>query len=170
MEVAFPARKSCSSIRMYPLSSNRSPEDAESKDRSRLFEAARLPYSSPALVFLGVDDRPDASRSSQPAAEDPKTPKGVPYFALDAGKEQWDVDGGEWGDARASASAMSGWEAGIFAQSRALLDWNMRNRVPLAPGNRTNLTEIRSSVRHVGIRRTRSGEVGSGVARQPSTR
>ena len=107
----------------------RSPEDAQSKDRSRLFEAARLPYTSPALVFLGVDDRPNASSSSVPAAQDPQKPEGVPYFALDAGTGEWNVDGGEWGDARASGSAMSGWEAGIFAQARALLDWNTRNKV-----------------------------------------
>ncbi len=108
---------------------SRSPEDAENKDRSRLYEAARLPHSLPALVFLGIDDRPDASRSSVPATQDPQQPEGVPYFALDAGKGEWEVNGGEWGDARASGSAMSGWEAGVFAQARALLDWNTRNKV-----------------------------------------
>ncbi|CAD6573047.1 MAG: hypothetical protein TREMPRED_000714 [Tremellales sp. Tagirdzhanova-0007] len=114
-----------------------SPEDAQSKDRSRLFEAARLPYTSPALVFLGVDDRPDASSASVPAAQDPQKPEGVPYFALDAGTEEWNVEGGEWGDARASGSAMPGWEAGIFAQARALLDWNTRNKFCPACGSST---------------------------------
>jgi NAD+ diphosphatase len=39
------------------------------------------------------------------------------------------VEGGEFGEARASAGAMSGWEAGLFAQGRALVDWNVRNKV-----------------------------------------
>jgi NAD+ diphosphatase len=106
-----------------------SPEDAQSKDRARLFEAAHLPHTLPALVFLGVDDRPDASSTSVPARADLMHPEGVPYFALDAGTEDWEIEGGEFGDARASGSAMSGWEAGVFALSRALIDWNVRNKV-----------------------------------------
>jgi len=82
-------------------------------------------------VFLGIDDRPDASQGSVPAKVDPKNPQGVPYFAIDAGKEDWVIEGAEFGDARASASSMSGWEAGIFAQARALIDWNCRNLVCL---------------------------------------
>jgi len=114
---------------------SRTPEDLKSKDRTRLFEAARLPHPQPALVFLGLDDRPDASSDSVPAAIDPQNPKGVPYFALDVGKEDIDLEslGGEWGDVRNSASAMSGWEAGILAQGRALLDWNIRNKVGCLP-------------------------------------
>jgi NAD+ diphosphatase len=111
--------------------SRRSPSDLESKDRTRLLEAARLPHTQPALVFIGLDDRPTASEDSVPAAVDPQNPKGVPYFALDVGQSELDVAGfgGEWGDARNSASAMSGWEAGVFAQGRALIDWNVRNKV-----------------------------------------
>jgi len=82
-------------------------------------------------VFLGIDDRPDASKDSVPAKVDPQHPQGVPYFAIDAGKEDWVVEGAEFGDARASASSMSGWEAGVFAQARALIDWNCRNLVRL---------------------------------------
>lgn len=37
--------------------------------------------------------------------------------------------GGEWGEARASGGAMEGWDAGVFAQARALVDWNGRNKV-----------------------------------------
>jgi NAD+ diphosphatase len=92
-------------------------------------ESARLPHTLPALVFLGIDDRPDASKDSVPAKVDPRNPQGVPYFAIDAGKEEWTIEGAEFGDARASASSMSGWEAGIFAQARALIDWNCRNLV-----------------------------------------
>jgi NAD+ diphosphatase len=103
--------------------------DAENKDRKRLFESARLPHTLPALVFLGIDDRPDASKDSVPAQVDPRNPQGVPYFAIDAGKEDWVIEGAEFGDARASASSMSGWEAGVFAQARALIDWNCRNLV-----------------------------------------
>ena len=82
-------------------------------------------------MFLGIDDRPDASKDSVPAKVDPRNPQGVPYFAIDAGKEEWVIEGAEFGDARASASSMSGWEAGIFAQARALIDWNCRNLVRL---------------------------------------
>lgn len=114
------------SIATHALSS---PEDAQSKDRARLFEAAHLPHTLPALVFLGVDDRPDASSTSVPARADPMHPEGVPYFALDTGTEDWEIEGGEFGDARASGSAMGGWEAGVFALSRALIDWNVRNKV-----------------------------------------
>jgi hypothetical protein len=35
----------------------------------------------------------------------------------------------EFGDARATGGQLTEWEAGIFAQSRALVDWNMRNKV-----------------------------------------
>ncbi|RSH82253.1 NADH pyrophosphatase [Saitozyma podzolica] len=114
-----------------------SPEDAQSKDRARLFEAAHLPHTLPALVFLGVDDRPDASSTSVPARADPMHPEGVPYFALDTGTEDWEIQGGAFGDARASGSAMSGWEAGVFALSRALIDWNVRNKFCAACGSPT---------------------------------
>jgi NAD+ diphosphatase len=109
------------------LADDRSLEDAKSKERTRLFESHRLPHTLPSLVFLGIDDRPKASESSVPAKVDPLEPKGVPYFAL----EVTDADGGEWGEARASGGAMSPWEAGIFAQARALMDWNGRNKVSL---------------------------------------
>ena len=147
----------------------RSPEDAEVKERARLYEAVRLPYTLPALVFLGIDDRPDASASSVPAAVDPHAPKGVPYFALDAGSTDWDVEGGEWGDPRPSASAMSGWEAGVFAQARAVVDWNVRNKVSCPMGDIPLMTQS-SFVRRAGTRRTRSGEDGSGVAPRRSSR
>lgn len=131
-EVLFLSRKDVES-RIGPDWQSPSPADAESKERSRLFESARLPHTLPALVFLGIDDRPDASRDSVPARVDPKDPQGVPYFAIDAGRDSnqkdWEVEGGVFGDARASASSMSGWEAGVFAQARALIDWNCRNLV-----------------------------------------
>lgn len=120
-------------MRLCVCANGRSAEDAENKDRRRLFEAIRYPHTLPSLVFLGIDDRPTASEDSVPAKIDPKDPKGVPYFAIDTGRtaeeKSWEVEGGEWGDARASGSAMSGWEAGIYAQGRALIDWNTRNLV-----------------------------------------
>lgn len=81
-------------------------------------------------MFLGIDDRPAASAESTPAAEDPLNPKGVPYFAMDAPKE-WKAETveGEFGDARAVSSGMGAWDAGVFAQGRALVDWNVRNKV-----------------------------------------
>lgn len=59
---------------------------------------------------------------------DPLAPEGIPYFALNAPKD-FEIEGGEFGDARGSANAMDGWTAGVFAQGRALIDWNVRNRV-----------------------------------------
>lgn len=125
-QLLFLSRKDVES-RIGPDWQSPSPADVGSKERTRLFESARLPHTLPALVFLGIDDRPDASSDSVPARVDPKDPQGVPYFAIDAGKEDWVIEGGEFGDARASASSMSGWEAGVFAQARALIDWNCRN-------------------------------------------
>lgn len=62
-------------------------------------------------------------------SEDPLNPRGVPYFAVEAPKGDWVPEGGEFGDARSVGSAMGGWEAGVFAQGRALVDWNTRNKV-----------------------------------------
>lgn len=77
-----------------------------------MFESARLPYDLSALVFLRIDDRPDAPPNSVPANEDPRAPRGVPYFGLDAGVAGIEApEGAEFGDARASASALEGWEA-----------------------------------------------------------
>ncbi|ORY35702.1 NUDIX hydrolase domain-like protein [Naematelia encephala] len=115
-----------------------SPEDIGNKDRARIHESARLPNTVPALVFLGIDDRPSASPDSVPATQDPTAPKGVPYFALEVKTDNdWLPEGGEWGDARASASAMDGWEAGIFAAGRAMVDWNARNKFCPACGSPT---------------------------------
>jgi hypothetical protein len=111
------------------LTWNRSEEEAKDADRAKLLQSARLPLGSLPIVFLGIDDRPTASDGSVPAAVDPSNPKGVPYFALDAGDEDWTFEGGEFGDARNNASNMDGWSAGIFAQARALIDWNGRNKV-----------------------------------------
>jgi NAD+ diphosphatase len=87
-----------------------------------------VPHTLPALVFLGIDDRQHASTQGVPMSVDPSRPEGVPYFALEA-TEDFEVEGGIWEDARNSASAMDGWTAGIFAQGRALIDWNVRNKV-----------------------------------------
>lgn len=181
-ELLFLSRKDVES-RIGPNWQSPSPADAESKDRSRLFESARLPHTLPALVFLGIDDRPDASSDSVPARIDPKDPQGVPYFAIDAGRAQdqkeWEVEGGEFGDARASASSMSGWEAGVFAQARALIDWNCRNLVshPRIPPPRPQCPDgvficfwflvltWPSSARLVDHLPTRFGEVGNETAR-----
>ena len=103
----------------------------QDKDRSRILESARLPHTLAPLVFLGVDDRAHSSHQAKPAKVDPLCPEGVPYFALDVGKDgaEYEKLGGEWGDARGSANHMDGWTAGVFAQARALIDWNVRNRV-----------------------------------------
>jgi NAD+ diphosphatase len=103
----------------------------QNKDRSRVLESARLPHTLAPIVFLGIDDRAHASHQGKPAKVDPLCPGGIPYFAIDVGKDgaEYEKLGGEWGDARGSANAMDGWTAGVFAQARALIDWNVRNKV-----------------------------------------
>lgn len=113
------------------------PEHADNKDQARFYQSARLPHTLSPVVFLGIDDRPAASSSSVPASSDPRAPKGVPYFAVSADHTDWLPSGAEWGDARASASAMDPWTAGIFAVGRALVDWNSRNRFCAACGSPT---------------------------------
>ncbi|KAK8854679.1 hypothetical protein IAR55_003418 [Kwoniella newhampshirensis] len=117
-----------------------SPEGMTDRIQLKLYESARLPYALPALVFLGIDDRADPTTNAS-SAVDHSNPSGIPYFALDAAEPEWDEiiekRGGEWGDARASATALTGWEAGIFAQGRALVDWNVRNKFCPACGSRT---------------------------------
>ncbi|WVR09506.1 hypothetical protein IAU60_006574 [Kwoniella sp. DSM 27419] len=115
------------------------PGDA-APDSAKLYESLRLPQTLPPLVFLGIDDR-IAPTSNSSTKTDHLNPAGTPYFALDAGKEDWasvlEQVQGEWGDARASAAAMSGWDAAIFAQGRAMVDWNARNKYCPACGTPT---------------------------------
>ncbi|KAK4685415.1 NAD+ diphosphatase, partial [Tremellales sp. Uapishka_1] len=111
--------------------------DLVNKDRAKLLQSARIPHTLPIIVFLGIDDRPSASDFSVPASQDPLTPKGVPYWAVDVGKSNDEIDGGEFVDTRAAGSAMSGWDAGIFAQARAMVDWNTRNKFCPACGSPT---------------------------------
>lgn len=113
------------------------PADAE--PGSKFHQSARLPETSSALVFLGVDDRPLASKDAVPADVDPQNPKGVPYFAIEA-LPATDVDqslGGSFQEARAAASHLSPWEAGLFAEARAMIDWNTRNKHCPACGAKT---------------------------------
>ena len=103
-----------------------------------MFESARLPLTLPPLVFLGLDDRHDpASRS----ASDPEAVEGAPIFALDASDPGFadeiannDDLKVEFADARQTGGALGGWEAGVFAQARALIDWNARNKVGISFG------------------------------------
>lgn len=120
------------------------PADAE--PGSKFHQSASLPETLPALVFLGVDDRPSASKDAVPAREDPQNPQGVPYFAIDVPASSPDgADsavaierlGGSFQEARAAASHLSAWEAGIFAEARAMVDWNTRNKHCPACGART---------------------------------
>ncbi|OCF44027.1 NAD+ diphosphatase [Kwoniella heveanensis CBS 569] len=115
------------------------PSGAE-KDVAKLHESARIPYTLPALVFLGIDDR-SSPTTNESSKVDHLNPTGTPYFALDAGMNDWEdllaEVGGEWGDARASAASMSNWDAGVFAQGRALVDWNTRNKFCPACGTAT---------------------------------
>ena len=140
----------------------RSESDLADKDRAKILETARTPHTLPALVFLGIDDRQHASSQGVPMAVDPLNPEGVPYFAVEATKD-FEVAGGEWGDARNSANAMDGWTAGIFAQGRALIDWNVRNKV--RTGCCSRCTAENSSALRVEIRLILFGQDGREAVR-----
>lgn len=101
----------------------------ESAKEPKIYEAARIPHTLPTIVFLGIDDRPDASETSVPAEVDPENPRGVPYFALDATNLDADLHGGGYVEGRSAGTALSPWDAGVYAQARALIDWNVRNKV-----------------------------------------
>jgi NAD+ diphosphatase len=96
--------------------------DPSNKDISKSYQSARLPSTLPALVFLGIDDRVEGGKKAE---DDPKDPKGVPYFVLEYREGEGELDaeklGGEWVEPRAAGSLMNGWEANIFAQARALI-------------------------------------------------
>lgn len=100
-----------------------------SQQAAKLYEAIRLSPLAP-LIFLGIDDHCDPTTNASPAV-DHLNPQGTAYFAVDVTDVPFDEEkvGGEWGEARASGGAMEGWDAGVFAQARALVDWNGRNKV-----------------------------------------
>ncbi|ESK97389.1 nad+ diphosphatase [Moniliophthora roreri MCA 2997] len=56
----------------------------------------------------------------------------TPYFAIDVDDRDLKVGDKqvslEWVDPRAAVSSMDHFEAGIFAEARTLVDWNMRNK------------------------------------------
>ncbi|WVO14472.1 hypothetical protein L204_102107 [Cryptococcus depauperatus] len=100
-------------------------------------ESTRL-SSLPALVFLGIDDRENSISNASPAV-DHLNPQGAAYFAVDATGTEFKEDalGGQWGNARLSGGAMEAWDAGLFSQARALIDWNGRNKFCPACGSPT---------------------------------
>ncbi|ORX38346.1 putative NAD+ diphosphatase [Kockovaella imperatae] len=117
----------------------------DSKEAVRTMETYRKP-SDNALVFLGIDDRTSARENIETEIQssekqvDLANPPGTAFFAVDAGRGaegEWEISGTQWGDPRSSASSMSGWEAGLFAQARALIDWNTRNRFCPMCGSQT---------------------------------
>ncbi|WVQ72096.1 hypothetical protein IAR50_001641 [Cryptococcus sp. DSM 104548] len=112
------------------------PPPGASPEVAKFSEVTRL--SLPNLIFLGIDDRQDPT-TNKSSAVDHLNPKGTPYFALDATGTSFDEagSGGEWGDPRASGSAFGAWDAGVFAQARALIDWNGRNKFCPACGSQT---------------------------------
>ncbi|WRT68523.1 uncharacterized protein IL334_005500 [Kwoniella shivajii] len=107
-------------------------------DAKKIYEGSRLPQTLAALVFLGIDDRQSPTNNSSSQVEH-HNPKGTAYFAIDAGSEEWDLEklNAEFGEARASGSAMTPWDAAVFAQGRALIDWNVRNKFCPACGSNT---------------------------------
>ena len=90
-------------------------------------------------MFLGIDDRPNASSTSKPASYDPQNPEGVPYFAVNVPDDYEVPAEGEFYEARLSGGEMDAWEAGIFSGARSLIDWNVRYKVdPSGPAGRTS--------------------------------
>nr|KIR88813.1 NAD+ diphosphatase [Cryptococcus tetragattii IND107] len=108
-----------------------------SQQAAKLYEAIRLSPLAP-LIFLGIDDHCDPTTNAS-SAVDHLNPQGTAYFAVDVTDVPFDEEkvGGEWGEARASGGAMEGWDAGVFAQARALVDWNGRNKFCPACGSPT---------------------------------
>ncbi|KAJ9098205.1 hypothetical protein QFC21_004534 [Naganishia friedmannii] len=126
---------------------------------AKTFQSARLPTSAPTLVFLGIDDRPTASSpDAKPAKIDPKSPQGVPYFAIAIPTEQQQVSGegtdkaeaprradgleglkeaNEFVEPRLAGSSLSPWQANMFAEARAMIDWNERNKFCAGCGSKT---------------------------------
>jgi hypothetical protein len=102
------------------------PAESESESNKDLlaksYQSARLPSTTSSLVFLGIDDRPSAKPGSEPAAQNPREPKGVPYFAIDvpAGSDVGLKDGG-FVESRLAGSSLDGWEANLYAQGRSLI-------------------------------------------------
>ncbi|RXK42336.1 hypothetical protein M231_00326 [Tremella mesenterica] len=92
------------------------PEQETDPKRAKAFEAYR-PQGSPALLFLGIDDRG--------SNQDPQNPKGIPYFAINV-EEGLQHDEGEFIEARVSGGEMDGWTAGVYSGARSVMDWNAR--------------------------------------------
>ena len=111
----------------------------ENKDVAKQYQSARLPTSLPALVFLGIDDRTEAKEGAVPAEENPKDPKGVPYFALDVSGanvnlSELGVGEAEFVEPRLAGSSLGGWEANLFAQARALMGESESSKVSRSQG------------------------------------
>ncbi|KAJ9117465.1 hypothetical protein QFC22_004315 [Naganishia vaughanmartiniae] len=116
---------------------------------TKSFQSARLPTSAPTLVFLGIDDRPAAAahhptspEDATPAKVDPKSPQGVPYFAIAVPapapppQEQGTAEeeksentaflpglkrAHEFVEPRLAGSVLDPWQANIFAEARAMI-------------------------------------------------
>ncbi len=118
-----------------------SPQPADAAE-PKYFQSARVPASLPVLVFLGVDDRPSSDTHATQTPQDAQNPSGPPYFALDlpaSAELPASAQGtpAAFSDARSAASHLSAYEAGLFAQARAMIDWNTRNRFCAACGRET---------------------------------
>ena len=105
-----------------------------------MFQAARLPPTLPVLIFLGVDERSNSSPHSAPS--NPHDPVGPPYFALEVQPTASPSPPSfkptsSFHDARTAASHLSVYEAGLFGQARAMIDWNTRNKFCAACGRLT---------------------------------
>lgn len=109
----------------------------ESATDEKMFQAARIPFTLPVLVFLGLEE---ASHFQAADVLNHHNPNGSPVFAIDVPTSvslPSLPSNCSFQDARSAASHLSPFEAGLFAQARAMIDWNTRNKFCAACGRET---------------------------------
>jgi NAD+ diphosphatase len=107
-----------------------------------ILEAAR--FRGAPIVFLGLkESQVNEYNPSAPPEELAKALVGTPFFSIDvsevghteldrlgqisvAGADGFDVS---FFEPRAATRGMSGFDAGVFAEARSMVDWNFRNKV-----------------------------------------
>jgi hypothetical protein len=127
-----------------------------------ILEAAR--FRGAPIVFLGLEEpRANEYSPATPPEELAKALVGTPFFSIDlsevdqteldhlvqtsvAGADGFDLS---FGEPRAAMRGMSGFDAGVFAEARSMVDWNSRNKVwagrhPIVVFHRSSATLLSS--------------------------
>jgi len=107
-----------------------------------ILEAAR--FRGAPIVFLGLKEpQPNEYNPAIPPEELAKALVGTPFFSVDvsevgqteldrlvqtsvAGADGFDLS---FAEPRAAIRGMGGFDAGVFAEARSMVDWNFRNKV-----------------------------------------